>query len=386
MNGWIIVPGWDKFQHYHDRHPTWIKLYLDLQHREEWNQLTLAARGLLVSIWMEYASSGGVIKASEVSRDVRATTRRSTLDSLLSAGFITLSASKPLEQRREEKKRSNKKERKPVDNSEASEAEGEGVAGEHLHRTRRARPRLHPRRRVQNRRPRPTRRPDRLRPRKVPAEAEDNMNGDLEATKALNAALAEAQGQFPTIGREKTVKTGTYTFSYAELGTIIAAVRPVLVKHGLAISQQLEHNGTGPALRTELRHKEGGIITTTLPAHPSSRIAAAARVAAHLPTPLRHHRPARHRHRRRRRRRPGRPTVTVQSTQETSSHRRPAHHRTPNQKGLSALRDKLTKAGVFTIEAFDTSLHNLYGTNRVNELTREQARELIDRLEAVEPT
>jgi hypothetical protein len=58
----------------------------------------------------------------------------------------------------------------------------------------------------------------------------------------------------------------------------------------------------------------------------------------------------------------------------------------PQQKKIYLLRDKLVKAGVFTQQAYDESMSKLYGTNRVNELTREQARELIDRLEAVEPT
>ena len=58
----------------------------------------------------------------------------------------------------------------------------------------------------------------------------------------------------------------------------------------------------------------------------------------------------------------------------------------PQQKKIYLLRDKLVKAGVFTQQAYDESMSKLYGTQRVNELNREQARELIDRLEAVEPT
>lgn len=83
---------------------------------------------------------------------------------------------------------------------------------------------------------------------------------------ALNAALAKAQGEFPVITRDKevTVKTrdaGSYTFRYAELGAILAAVRPVLSKHGLAITQPLEDG----AIRTELRHADGGVVSTRFP-------------------------------------------------------------------------------------------------------------------------
>ena len=58
----------------------------------------------------------------------------------------------------------------------------------------------------------------------------------------------------------------------------------------------------------------------------------------------------------------------------------------PKQKKIYLLRDKLAKAGVFTIEAFDDGLAQAVRHHRVNELNREHARELIDRLEAVEPT
>jgi len=93
---WIHVPNWHRFQHYNDRDPSWIKVYTDLTHKPEWDELSLAARGLLVSLWIEYASSNGLLKAHRVSAIVRQKARRDTLDSLLQAGFLTVSASKPL--------------------------------------------------------------------------------------------------------------------------------------------------------------------------------------------------------------------------------------------------------------------------------------------------
>jgi hypothetical protein len=88
---------------------------------------------------------------------------------------------------------------------------------------------------------------------------------------ALNAALAAAQGEFPAIQRDKEVSVstktgGTYTFKYAPLDTILAAVRPVLSKNGLALTQQLvEYNDGRPGIRTELRHAAGGVIGATFP-------------------------------------------------------------------------------------------------------------------------
>ena len=57
----------------------------------------------------------------------------------------------------------------------------------------------------------------------------------------LAAALAAAQGEFPDIPKDCTAKVttrtgGSYEFKYADLETIFRTVRPVLAKHGLAIS------------------------------------------------------------------------------------------------------------------------------------------------------
>lgn len=81
----------------------------------------------------------------------------------------------------------------------------------------------------------------------------------------LNAALAAAQGEFPPIPKDKTVKTASYEFSYASLDTIIDKCRPALAKNGLAIVQLLEDTGTGPALRTELRHASGASVGSSFP-------------------------------------------------------------------------------------------------------------------------
>ena len=79
--------------------------------------------------------------------------------------------------------------------------------------------------------------------------------------KALNAALAKAQAEFPEIPRSKTVKARSYEFSYAPLDKILKAVRPVLAKHGLSISQPLDDG----YIRTELRHEAGGVISGRYP-------------------------------------------------------------------------------------------------------------------------
>lgn len=77
----------------------------------------------------------------------------------------------------------------------------------------------------------------------------------------IAAALSAAQGEFPSIPRDRTVlvqtRTGSaYTFSYAPLDTILRVLRPVLARHGLALTQA-PVPGDRVLLRTTLLHSSG---------------------------------------------------------------------------------------------------------------------------------
>jgi hypothetical protein len=100
MSEWIIVRNWDRFQHYKDRSPVWIKIYTALRSDPDWLNLSHAEQGLLVNIWLEYARADGVLESRQMyaQSHARRGTRfslRSRIDSLCKAGWISLSASKP---------------------------------------------------------------------------------------------------------------------------------------------------------------------------------------------------------------------------------------------------------------------------------------------------
>jgi hypothetical protein len=85
-------------------------------------------------------------------------------------------------------------------------------------------------------------------------------------TGSLAGALAKAQAAFPPIPRDKEVEVktrtgGTYTFRYAPLDTIFAAVRGPLSANGLAIAQLLD----GPDLVTMLLHESGEYLEAKTP-------------------------------------------------------------------------------------------------------------------------
>lgn len=86
------------------------------------------------------------------------------------------------------------------------------------------------------------------------------MSAD-EAMGALARALCRAQAAFPPLRRDRTVtvtlKTGgAYTFSYAPLDSVLAAVRGPLAENGLAVVQLLDED----SLVTRLIHESGASL------------------------------------------------------------------------------------------------------------------------------
>lgn len=92
------------------------------------------------------------------------------------------------------------------------------------------------------------------------------MTGTNGSQAELFAALAVAQGAFPPITRDRTVRVktkdgGSYTFAYAPLDSVMEKVRPVLAANGLAITQTFR----GYELVTSLIHASGGSLDSVLP-------------------------------------------------------------------------------------------------------------------------
>lgn len=74
----------------------------------------------------------------------------------------------------------------------------------------------------------------------------------------LAAALCQAQAEFPAIPKTKTVRTRQYEYSYAPLDVILAAVRPILGRHGIAIMQSI----SAESITTSLIHTSGQHLTS----------------------------------------------------------------------------------------------------------------------------
>lgn len=102
-----------------------------------------------------------------------------------------------------------------------------------------------------------------------------------ETFAAVAAALAKAQGAFPTIPRDRTVtvaikdrqtgqRKGEYTFRYAPLETILEKIRKPLAENGLALVQAIEAEDSGDGrvvevMRTTLLHESGEWLACDVP-------------------------------------------------------------------------------------------------------------------------
>jgi hypothetical protein len=113
---WIEIVGWDRFQHYSDRDPIWIKNYTALIDNPAYRGLTAGQRALLHGLWLLYAKSHREVRldTGSVQRQLDLRTTSAQLEALNHAGFIRFRASKPLAsrypRRREEKRRKRNKE------------------------------------------------------------------------------------------------------------------------------------------------------------------------------------------------------------------------------------------------------------------------------------
>jgi hypothetical protein len=89
-------------------------------------------------------------------------------------------------------------------------------------------------------------------------------------TDTLTAALAAVQADLPVVGKDQkaTVKSdkGSYTYKYANLASVSAAILPLLSKHGLAWTTLPTFDDAGRfVLRYELRHIAGESLTGSYP-------------------------------------------------------------------------------------------------------------------------
>lgn len=78
-------------------------------------------------------------------------------------------------------------------------------------------------------------------------------------------AIAAFQADLPKVTKDKTARMGTYSYTYADLGTLTHTVLPLLTKHGLAFITTGRATDTGYELVGVLLHTSGQSIEGSLP-------------------------------------------------------------------------------------------------------------------------
>ena len=87
------------------------------------------------------------------------------------------------------------------------------------------------------------------------------MEKSLEINE-LAAAMSALMADVENAGKDKI----SYGFKYADLAQILSIVRPVLAKHGLAVSQhpQIDEQATSVSVETIVMHKSGQYMSSVL--------------------------------------------------------------------------------------------------------------------------
>ena len=83
-----------------------------------------------------------------------------------------------------------------------------------------------------------------------------------EAVDLISAALVLASAEMPAIAMNKT--NPYYDSRYADLGAVIQATKPVLLKHGLAVFQALTNVEEKVGVTTRLLHTSGQFMEETI--------------------------------------------------------------------------------------------------------------------------
>jgi len=96
---WIVVEHWERYQHYKDRRPSWIKLYASLLVDQNYLSLSARRRALLVGLWLLYAQNQSTLRlrVEQINSTLRLRATYADYEALNEAGFITIRASTPLD-------------------------------------------------------------------------------------------------------------------------------------------------------------------------------------------------------------------------------------------------------------------------------------------------
>jgi hypothetical protein len=95
---WIVIPNWERFQHYVGRDPIWLKDYVSQLDDDDYLRPSLSQRGMLSGIRLLYAASDGQLPFDvlRITHRLGSRVTEQQLEALRRAGLIQVVASRPL--------------------------------------------------------------------------------------------------------------------------------------------------------------------------------------------------------------------------------------------------------------------------------------------------
>lgn len=99
-----------------------------------------------------------------------------------------------------------------------------------------------------------------------PVETVEAMHDRRQRLTRLFAAVLM---ELPEVARDQTASTGSYSYSYADINSILRMLKPALAEHGLAIAQPIVPDGERQQVTTQIiNSQDGETITFPGPSFP----------------------------------------------------------------------------------------------------------------------
>lgn len=83
------------------------------------------------------------------------------------------------------------------------------------------------------------------------------MNAHAKIEQTLHSAMAAAFGEIEAATKSAPGQIGQQKYKYADLGSVIDAIKPALIQHGLFFTQHPEPTDHGICIETLLHHSGG---------------------------------------------------------------------------------------------------------------------------------
>jgi hypothetical protein len=111
---YLRIANWEKYQHYKNRNPRWVKLYIDTFNRPNWISLDDKSKFLLlICLGIGAICDGKIPKCAKTLQKISNLRRKPDIKPLIDIGFLIPDASKMLDREEKSNKKRREEDKKP---------------------------------------------------------------------------------------------------------------------------------------------------------------------------------------------------------------------------------------------------------------------------------